>query len=126
MDTSKRLIFIYKYNKQKEIVSYVVSPNKHNADSSTYKYNDEGNVIEIDHYTFNKSLMDVTRYRYDKNNNPTEISVFHWNRLMTKTTYKYDKIDSNNNWTDATIHFEGFLGFNDIRDYKWHRDITYY
>jgi hypothetical protein len=50
--------------------------------------------------------MDVTRCKYDKNNNAAEIDVFHWKRLMTKTLYNYTKIDANNNWTEATIHFE--------------------
>jgi hypothetical protein len=105
-DTTKKLTLIYRYNKQNEVINYVVSPNKPNADSSTYKYDNEGKLIELDHYTYSKFLMDVTRCKYDKNNNAAEIDVFHWKRLMTKTLYNYTKIDANNNWTEATIHFE--------------------
>jgi len=125
LDTSKKLILIYKYNKRNEIVSYVVRPNKHDADSTTYKYDNNGNIIELDHYTDDKSLMDVTLYKYNKNNDPVEIDLFHGKRFMSKILFKYDKIDSNNNWTDATIHSEGAF-YEGRSDYKWHRKITYY
>ena len=106
-------------------MSYVVNPNKPDADSITYKYDKNGNVIELDHYTADKSLMDITLYKYDKNNDPVEINSFHWKRLMAKTLIKYDKIDSNNNWTDATIHSEGSY-YQGRSNYKLHRKITYY
>ncbi len=68
-DTGRKLILVYRYNKQSEIINYVVNPNKPGADSSTYKYNNKGELIELDYYANPKLLMDVTKYKYDNNNN---------------------------------------------------------
>jgi len=116
---------IYRYNNHNQAINYVVDPNK-TADSSTYQYNENGQLIELDHYTYSKKLMDVTKFKYDDNDNLIESNQYHWNRLMVKINYAYIKFDSNNNWTDEKVHFEGYLGFNDIRNYKMHREIIYY
>jgi hypothetical protein len=126
-DTAKTLLLVYRYNDKNEIINYVVSPGKRYADSSAYKYNDRGQLIELDHFTYSKLLMDVTKYKYDLNNNLIELNKFHWNRLMDKANIKYLTFDSNNNWIKLTSRAEMFLTSpSEVWKGEIIRKITYY
>lgn len=125
-DTSWKDILTYKYDEHGYIIQYVLKGNKSYTDSTTYEYDSNGNVIEVDYYANPTLLMDVTKYNYDENNNLVEANKFHWKRLMTKSVFKYTSFDSNNNWIDEIVHFEGYLGFKDVRNFKIHRTISYY
>ena len=126
IDTSWKDILKYKYDEHGYITQYVLKGNKSHTDSTTYKYDSNGNVIEVDYYANPTLLMDVTKSNYDENANLIEADKFHWKRLMTKSTFKYTSFDPNNNWTDEIVHFEGYLGFKDVREFKIHRKIIYY
>jgi len=120
-----QLLEIYRYNNHNQIISYVADPNK-NADSSTYKYNENGQLIELDHYTYSKKLMDVTKFKYDDNDNLSESDQYHWTRLAIKTIYQYKKFDSHNNWILMTTHTTGIYDGSNGTNFSAKREIIYY
>lgn len=126
IDTGKRLMLTYSYNTKNELTGYVFNPGKKEIDSTIYVYNDEGNLIERDHYDDPKLLMDVTKYKYDSDNNLIELNQFFRGHLTLKEFYEYNTFDSKNNWLDATVHAETYYGAGSKQTYKIRRKITYY
>jgi len=125
VDIRKRFTLIYKYNQQNEVISYVVSPNKPAADSITYKYNTDGDLMEMDLYTYSKKLMDITKYTYNSNHLLVHLDEYHWNKLMQTGDFQYDSFDSENNWIKLTTH--SWNGYDDNkRTIITERKITYY
>src|SRR6202012_5549425 len=125
IDTGKKFIFKYKYNERGYIIQYALNTNGRQSDSSIYKYDSEGNMIECDHY--NPELFDIMKYKYDDKNNLIEFNKFtRKNFLEYKAVYEYKRFDSNETGTKAIVHSQGFYGDESVRAVTVTRKISYY
>ncbi|HTE02074.1 MAG TPA: hypothetical protein VK668_22455 [Mucilaginibacter sp.] len=121
---------IYKYDQSGHIVkSWVENKKKEKKFQTSYKYDVNGKVIEIDYILSANYGLQRLLFKYNSKGMLVEQNLFSGNNLADKSLFQYPSFDSKNNWTKriCTSEFGGQTPGLHQRDTSISiRKITYY